>query len=92
MKTRFEMIATVGEWTDSNGKKCKRTAQIGTVFESKNGRLSARLELVPVFPGWSGFVAFRDVLPPGRRVSPGMPPAPAPEDAPPSDEETDIPF
>lgn len=70
MKQRYELIATVAEWKDSAGKKCKRTARIGTVFESPTGRLSMQLELVPVFPGWSGFVAFRDLLPPSSSPDP----------------------
>lgn len=92
MKRRFEMLATVSEWTDpATGRKCKRTVPIGTVFESDNGKFSARLELVPVLPGWSGFVAFREVLPPGRKVSPGMPADPIEEQAGPDPDE-DIPF
>lgn len=94
MKRRFEMLATVSEWTDpATGRKCKRTVPIGTVFESENGKFSARLELVPVLPGWSGFVAFREVLPAGRKVSPGMPDAPGIADTPASeDPDSDIPF
>jgi hypothetical protein len=65
MKKRYELFATVAEWTDSTtGKRCKRQAQIGTVFESPSGRLSMKLELLPIIPGWSGFVAFRDVAQP----------------------------
>ena len=92
MKRRFEMLATVSEWTDpATGRKCKRTVPIGTVFESDNGKFSARLELVPVLPGWSGFVAFREVLPAGRKVSPGMPADPI-EEQPGPDPDEDIPF
>jgi hypothetical protein len=61
MKRRYELWATVAEWKDAGGKKCKRTAFVGTVFESPNGRLSMKLELLPLIPGWSGFIAFRDV-------------------------------
>jgi hypothetical protein len=32
--------------------------------------MSARLELVPVFPGWSGFVAFRPCATAAREVAP----------------------
>lgn len=91
----YEMHATVSEWTDqATGKRCRRTVQIGTVFEHESGRLSARLELVPVLPGWSGFVAFRPVLPPGRRMPPGMPDAPPIPDEQPAgpDPDDDIPF
>lgn len=61
-RRKFEMMATIAEWTDdATGKRCKRTVSIGTVFEHPSGKLSARLELVPVFPGWSGFLAFREI-------------------------------
>jgi hypothetical protein len=67
----FEMIATIGEWTDpQTGRRCKKTVPIGTVFEHESGRMSARLELVPVFPGWSGFVAFRPCATAAREVAP----------------------
>lgn len=61
-RRKYELMATIAEWTEpSTGKRCKRTVSIGTVFESPNGKLSARIELIPVFPGWSGFVAFREI-------------------------------
>lgn len=78
MKQRYELIATVAKWTDSQGRKCTRTARIGTVFQSPKGRLSIQLELVPVFPGWSGFVAFRDLLPPSSAPDPSENPTPPP--------------
>lgn len=70
MKRRYELHTTVAEWTDASGKKCSRTANIGTVFESAKGRLSMKLELIPVFPGWSGFVSFRDVAYPPTAPEP----------------------
>lgn len=60
-RRKYEMLATVAEWKDAGGRTQKRTVPIGTVFESPNGRLSARLELIPIHPGWSGFVAFREI-------------------------------
>ena len=54
------MIATVSEWQDKQtGKRCRRTVPIGTVFEHPGGKLSAKLEMLPIFPGWSGFVALK---------------------------------
>jgi hypothetical protein len=93
MKKRYEAHASVSEWTDEAGKKCKRTVQVGTVFESANGRLVMKLDCVPTSRDWSGWVAFRPCaapLPEGRKASPGMPPAPAkqPED----DSDEDMPF
>lgn len=75
MKKRYTLLATVSEWTDpATGKRCRRTAQIGTVFESPNGRLSMKLELLPLIPGWSGFVAFKDATS-AESSTPADPPA-----------------
>ena len=71
MKLRYTLFATVAEWTDqTTGKRCKRTAQVGSVFQSPGGKLSMKLELLPLFPGWSGFIAFRDVTAPGGELLP----------------------
>lgn len=88
MKKRYELFATVSEWTDpATGKKCKRTAQIGTVFQSPSGRLSMKLELLPLIPNWSGFVAFRDVAEPASPKA-----ATPPEDEAPDDQDEAGPF
>ncbi len=92
MKKKMEAHATVSEWTDDNGKKCKRTVQVGTIFESANGRLVMKLECLPTSKDWSGWIAFRpcvSVLPPMRRVSPGMPDAPAQTDEEDEEDEED---
>lgn len=78
MILRYELIATVAKWTAFDGRKYTRTARIGTVFQSPKGRLSMQLELVPMFPGWSGFVAFRDLLPPSSAPDPLENPTPPP--------------
>ena len=60
MKPKFHAIATLGTYTDkATGKKVKRFATVGTVFESPNGRLFMRLDALPVSPDWSGFLSFR---------------------------------
>jgi hypothetical protein len=65
----YQIMATISEWQDKQtGKRCRRTVSVGTVFEHAGGNLSARLELVPVHSGWSGWLAFQ--------------PCNAPEDAP----------
>lgn len=71
----------------------KRQLEIGAIFESNRGRLVLKLDAVPVAAEWSGWVSLHPVapaLPPGRKVSPGMPPAPpsAGGDA----QDDDIPF
>ena len=93
MKKRYEAHASVSEWTDEAGKKCKRTVQVGTIFESVNGRLVMKLDCVPTSRDWSGWVALRPcapALPAGRQVSPGMPPAP--EEQPGENPDEDMPF
>lgn len=95
MIRKFEIVATVGEYTDKDtGRKVKRTLPIGGIYESSNGRLVMRLDAVPTQRDWSGWAALHPVgkpLPPGRRLPPGMPPAPEiqPED---SNPDEDVPF
>lgn len=94
MKKKMEAHATVSEWIDDSGKKCKRTVQVGTIFESTNGRLVMKLECLPTSKDWSGWISLRpcaSALPPMRRVSPGMPPAPDTQPENPDDED-DLPF
>lgn len=85
MIRKNEAYATVSRWTADDGKKCARTVQVGTIFESSHGRLVMKLEAVPTARDWSGWLALKP-------CAAAMPPAPAPEDAPATDEETDIPF
>lgn len=60
MKIIHRLFATVGTYTDRNtGKTAKRQAQVGVVFESESGRLSMRLDLIPISPDWKGFISFR---------------------------------
>ena len=83
MKKKFEAHATVSEWTDDEGKKCKRTLHVGTVFESSAGRLVMKLDAVPTSRDWSGWLSLKSCVQPsapGRRLPPGFPPAPPAED------------
>ena len=99
-RKKYEAVATIGEYTDKQtGEKKKRYATVGTVFENDEGKLSLKLDTIPIGPGWSGFIQFFDPraqgsapapqLPPGRHASRGMPSAPPIKEA---DQETDIPF
>ncbi len=80
MTKKYECIATVGAWTDpATGKKNKRTVAVGSIYESSGGKLVLRIDAIPVSPDWSGWMQLKPCfpeLPPGRRASPGMPPAP----------------
>ena len=101
-RKKYDAVATIGEYTDKQtGEKKKRYATVGSVFENDEGRLSLKLDTIPIGPGWSGFIQFYDPkpyeggerqsdrMPPERRASHGMPPAPAATN---DDEEENLPF
>jgi hypothetical protein len=76
VKKKYDAVVTLGEYTDkATGQKVKRYLTIGVVFESDNGRLAMKLDALPVVPGWSGYISFRDAQP-GRQATPGTPTAP----------------
>ena len=55
----YDAVATVGEYTDrQTGEKKKRVLKIGTVFHGEDGRMSMKLDAVPVGQDWSGWVSF----------------------------------
>lgn len=60
MKTRkkADAVASIGEYTNGQGEKKKRYVNIGTLFESEDGRLSLKVDAIPVNPEWSGWVSF----------------------------------
>jgi hypothetical protein len=57
-KKKYDAVATIGEYTTKSGEKKKRYTTIGSVFEDDAGRLSLKLDSVPVGPEWSGWVSF----------------------------------
>ena len=105
---RYDAVATIGEFTDrTSGEKRKRYASIGTVFANDEGKLTLKLDLVPIVPGWSGYVRLLEpgepwdtreasaaprALPAGRRVSAGMPMEPAESGQGSGPEVDDLPF
>lgn len=95
MKSRkkYDAVATVGTYKDKQtGEEKKRFAAVGTVFESEDGRLSLKLDTIPVGPGWSGYISFyepRDQGQPQRPVQRQTPPSQATTI---QDEDDDIPF
>jgi len=94
MKRTHDILASVGTWKDEKGKTHKRTVAVGSVFESAKGVQVMRIDAIPVSPDWSGWLRMKSCLPelpPGRRTSPGMPPAPD-EQADSSVEPDDKPF
>jgi hypothetical protein len=55
---KFDAVATVGEYTDSQGNKKKRYLNVGAVFENNKGDLSLKIESIPVGGDWNGWVSF----------------------------------
>lgn len=92
-----DAVATVGTYKDrQTGEEKKRTVNIGAVFTQEDGRMSLKLDVVPVSPEWSGWVSLYPVedgkqapRPQARPASSypgntrGMPPAPQPAPKPP---------
>jgi hypothetical protein len=90
-RKRYDAVATTGEYTDpATGQKKKRYTNVGTVFESEDGRLSLKLDTIPIGPGWSGYIQFFE---PQNRNSPPPAQPPSTSSQPPSAPDTDeIPF
>ena len=99
MRKKFDIVATVGKYTDrQSGEEKKRYQNVGAVFEDDNGRLSIKLDTVPITPEWSGWLACyepdrerggsrgQSAAPAPQRESRGADPAPDEEDP------DDIPF
>ena len=55
---KYDAVATIGTYKDRNGDEKKRYANVGTVFENEDGRLSLKLDTVPVGQEWSGWISF----------------------------------
>ena len=55
MGIAFELMASVGKYT-SNGEEKTRWQRVGAVFE-KDGRLSIKLDAIPVGNEWNGWLS-----------------------------------
>jgi hypothetical protein len=92
----FDAVATIRQWTDKDtGTKHKATLIVGAVFQSSKGNQVLKLDALPLARDWSGWVALKPcapVLPPGRKVSRGMPVAPAQDPQPAPHDEDEPPF
>jgi hypothetical protein len=60
MTRKFDVVATLGEYTNSAGEAKKRYQKVGVVMESDEGRLSMKLDMLPVTKEWSGWLSFYD--------------------------------
>lgn len=60
MKARrtHDVVATVGEYSDrETGEKKKRFSTCGSAFSDDQGRISIKLDTIPVGPDWSGWLS-----------------------------------
>lgn len=89
-----DIVATIGEYTDrQTGQKKKRYATCGKAFTDDEGRVSLKLDVIPVSPSWSGWLSLYPVERQAPRQAPD--PRPAATAAPPPDdpdEDEEIPF
>lgn len=53
----YDVVATVGSYTDKQGNEKKRYVTCGAVFEGDKG-MSMKLDTIPVSPDWSGWLSF----------------------------------
>lgn len=57
-KKIFDAVATTGTYTDRQGNDKKRYVTVGAVFEDDKGRMSLKIESLPVGGEWNGWVSF----------------------------------
>lgn len=68
-----DLMASVGEYFDArSGRQAKRTVHCGVVMrDDQSGKLSVKLDTVPVSPQWSGWLSVKNITedPPEERTS-----------------------
>lgn len=53
-----KIVATVGKYKDrQTGEEKKRYLQCGVAFTDDQGRISLKIDAMPVTPDWSGFLS-----------------------------------
>jgi hypothetical protein len=78
-----KIVATVGKYKDrQTGEEKKRYLQCGVAFTDDQGRISLKIDAMPVSPEWSGFLSLYPLdddrqeqrqQPPQRRVTQAPP-------------------
>ena len=58
-----DVLATVGEYTAADGTKKKSYQKCGKLFTYDDGGMSLKLDVVPVGPGWSGWLSIFKIRP-----------------------------
>lgn len=62
MRRWADLYASLGEFTDHGGRRAKRSARVGVIMrDTESGAMSVKLDLVPVLPGWSGWLRVQNV-------------------------------
>lgn len=59
MKRIKRIVATVGKYTDREGKEKNQYQNIGTLFQRDDGTQCIKIEAVPV--GWTGWANFYEI-------------------------------
>lgn len=57
MHKKYDLVATIGKYKNADGEEKKRYANVGSVFEDSEGRISIKLDTVPCAPEWSGWLS-----------------------------------
>ncbi len=71
-RKKFDAVATVGEY-QQQGETKKRYQRVGAVFEDEQGRMSLKLDAVPVGQFWSGWISFFEPRPRQQQPATGYP-------------------
>lgn len=61
MNITHDIVATVGKYTDREGNEKKRYAKCGVAFTDDEGRISLKMDAMPVSPDWSGWLSLYPV-------------------------------
>lgn len=68
---KYDAVATIGKYTDSQGNEKKRYLNVGVVMETEHG-LSLKLECVPTNPEWTGWISFFEPKDNVRQITPAQ--------------------
>ena len=60
MKRTHDLVASVGTYKDNQGNEKKRYHKCGSLFTDTDGRMSIKLDGVPVGNEWSGWISVFD--------------------------------
>ena len=82
MRKSHDLVAVTGTYTDRNGQEKKRYQKCGAAFTDDQGRISIKLEALPISTDWTGWIGLYE--PRDEQQAPPAPPAADPlnEDVP----------